>query len=100
VVERRGDDDLPHAFGRPAVRRRADELHRQLPPALWVEVAVDDSEGTAGDLTARLERGQFGGRGRLAVRGTSALTPSDSLGIIPSPFSRMRSYRRSATAML
>jgi hypothetical protein len=43
VVERREDGDLPHAFG-CYVSRPTDGLHRELPPADRVEVAVDDPE--------------------------------------------------------
>jgi hypothetical protein len=43
VVERREDGDLPHAFG-CSVLRLTDGLHRELPTASRVEVAVDDPE--------------------------------------------------------
>jgi hypothetical protein len=67
VVEPREDRDLPHAF-RNRLCRWTDGLHHQFPPSPRIEVAIDEPEGTAGDGTARLERGQvkrrqFGGRG-------------------------------------
>jgi hypothetical protein len=49
-------------------RRWNEALHSEFPPVHWVDVAVEDPEGTGRDVIARLKRseakhGQFAGRG-------------------------------------
>jgi hypothetical protein len=109
LVEQREDGDLQHGFSR-TVRCHTDGLHREFPPTRRVEVAVDNHEGTACDVTAwlkyheiEIEIGQFGGRAADLSLKQSKRSESrpirhqmiDRAEFHSIPFPTKRSYRRS-----